>query len=289
MEAGVAVIDAHTHAFSPDVLNERARVVESDFWFGSLYGNPSAKAVDAETIGRSLDESRIDAAVICGFPWSDEGRCRSENAWLAEATAADDRLSWLGIVIPDHPDAAADAAWCFDHGAVGIGELNADGQGVSLLDPAAWAPLIDVAAAYDRPLLLHASEAPGHAYPGKGCATPEKLVEWLRGAQAVDVVLAHWGGGLPFYELMPEVHALTRRVHYDSAASTYLYQWNVFPRVIDLVGRERVIFGTDFPLLKQRRFLDRTLAVLRDRDEVASVLGENAGRLYRTGAKGSAS
>lgn len=288
MGAEPRVIDAHTHAFSHDLLRDRTLVAERDYWFGELYRNPAAKAVDAETVGLSTREAGFDGAVICGFPWSDEGRCRSENAWLAEATGSDPQLAWLGIVVPGHADAARDAAWCLERGASGIGELNADGQGVSLLDADAWAPLIEVAKAFARPLLLHASEAPGHQYPGKGTATPDKLVQWLEGAQEIDVVLAHWGGGLPFYELMPEVHRLTRRVHYDSAASTYLYRFDVFPRVIDLVGADRVVFGTDYPLLKQAGFLRRTRAVLRTDDEAEQVFAGTAERLYRFETKGSA-
>lgn len=281
------MVDAHTHAFSPDILARRDQVVADDYWFGHLYADPSARAVDAIAVAQSTVENGISRSVICGFPWSDEGRCRAENAWMAETTAVNAQLDWLGIVVPGHPDAAADAAWCLDHGASGIGELNADGQSVSLSDRGLWAPLIDVMATYQRPLLLHATEAPGHVYPGKGTATPEKLVEWLAGAQDIDVVLAHWGGGLPFYELMPEVHALTRRVHYDSAASTYLFRWDVFPRVIDLVGPDRVLFGTDFPLLTQHRFLNRTRSVLRNSEESSAVLAVNADRLYKPVTKGS--
>jgi predicted TIM-barrel fold metal-dependent hydrolase len=164
--------------------------------------------------------------------------------------------------------------------------VNSDGQCVSLLDAECWSPLIDVATSYARPIMLHASEAPGHRYRGKGTATPEKLVEWLGNAQDIDVVLAHWGGGLPFYELMPEVRRLTRRVFYDSAATTYLYAFDVFPRVIDLVGPDRVLFGTDFPLLKQARFLARTRERLRHQEESALVLAENADRVYRLDGKG---
>jgi predicted TIM-barrel fold metal-dependent hydrolase len=128
--------------------------------------------------------------------------------------------------------------------------------------------------------MLHASEPIGHDYPGKGSATPARLVEWLSRYPALDVVLAHWGGGLPFYELMPEVHAVTRRVAYDCAASTYLYGFAVFPRVIDLVGVNRVIWGSDFPVLKQGPFLRKSRAALRSADEQRAVLSANARRIY---------
>jgi predicted TIM-barrel fold metal-dependent hydrolase len=95
------------------------------------------------------------------------------------------------------------------------------------------------------------------------------------------VVLAHWGGGLPFYELMPEVAAATARVVYDTAASTYLYRPAVFRAVLDVVGPERVLWGSDHPVLSLGRFLRRTrkLAGLLPEEE-GPVLGGNARRVY---------
>jgi hypothetical protein len=280
--AGVPVIDAHTHAFSPDRINDRDRLVRHDRWFGELYANPKAKLTSAEDVLESSRGSGISQTIVCGFPWSDEGLCREENAYLAEFSAkSNGAVDWLGIVVPGDSDALRDAVWCFEHGAVGLGEFNSDGQGVPLESIGRWQPVADVARAAGRPLLLHASEAVGHPYPGKGTATPVRLVRWLEQLPEADVVLAHWGGGLPFFELMPELRQVTRRVTYDCAASTYLYRFDVFPTVIDLVGPERVIWGSDFPVLGQRRFLDRTRNVLRNREEALAVLSGTAARVYR--------
>ena len=88
---------------------------------------------------------------------------------------------------------------------------------------------------------------------------------------------------MPFYELMPEVAEAARRVTYDSAASTYLYRFDVFRRVLDLVGPERVMFATDYPVLRQDRFLRRTLAVPMDEAERAAILAGTAVRVYGMG------
>jgi predicted TIM-barrel fold metal-dependent hydrolase len=276
------VIDAHTHAFGPERIRTRDRLALRDRWFGELYANPKAKLVDALEVAASSEAAGIARTVVCGFPWSDEGLCREENAYLADAArASGGRLSWLGIVVPGHPDAAADAAWCFSHGAVGLGEFNSDGQNAPLESRAHWQAIVDVAHDAARPIMLHASEGVGHQYPGKGTATPERLVNWLEMFPEVDIVLAHWGGGLPFFELMPEIRRLTRRVTYDCSASTYLYAFDVFPRVIDLIGAERVIWGSDYPVLGQARFLNKSRAMLRSAEEAAQVLAKNAERLFQ--------
>jgi predicted TIM-barrel fold metal-dependent hydrolase len=173
-----------------------------------------------------------------------------------------------------------EAARCLDAGAAGLGELNADAQGFDLAEPAPLAPLAGLLGERGRPLLLHASEPLGHAYPGKGTATPEKLLRFVAAFPALRTVAAHWGGGLPFYELMPEVAAAARNLWYDAAATTYLYDFAVFPRVAALVGAGRILWGTDFPLLAQAPFLRRTRAAGLDDDALAAILGANARRLY---------
>ena len=65
---------------------------------------------------------------------------------------------------------------------------------------------------------------------------------------ALKLVLAHWGGGFPFYELMPEVRRAAANVYYDTAASPLLYDAAVFRWVAGMVGAGKVLFGTDYPL-----------------------------------------
>lgn len=279
----VDVVDAHTHAFPPEVLRDRAAFATRDPWFGLLYADPHAALIDADDLLATMDLSGVAHSVVCGFPWRDLGLCRLCNDALAERAAASaGRLSWLAAV-PPHlgPAAAAEADRCLALGAVGLGEANADAQGFDLAAPAPLSPVVEVCLARDRPLLLHASEPVGHAYPGKGTATPDRLLALLAAFPALRVVLAHWGGGLPFYELMPEIAAAAARVVYDSAASTYLYRPQVFRAVLDIVGPERVLFGSDHPVLRQDRFLRRARdgAGLRP-GEIAPVLGANARRVY---------
>ncbi|MEZ4523830.1 MAG: amidohydrolase family protein [Thermomicrobiales bacterium] len=274
------VIDGHTHAFSPDVIERREEICQIDEWFLHLYENPRAKLTGETELLASMERSGIDHAVIAGFPWTDPGMCREHNAWMAEVCRAHpDRLSFLGIVAPNDRDAGRDAEAAFNLGAIGIGELNADAQGFVLDDPADTAAVVEVCKLTGKPLMFHTSEPVGHSYPGKGTATPDKLVRWLEAYSEQPVIFAHWGGGLPFYELMPEIRALAANAVYDCAATTYLYDFSVFQTVLDVVGPERIIFGSDFPVLGQRRLLDQVRAVVQD-SWIDDLLGGNARRLF---------
>jgi predicted TIM-barrel fold metal-dependent hydrolase len=276
------VVDAHTHAFPPAWVRDRAPLLERDPWCRELYGSPAAKMTDAEDLLAAMDAAGVTQAVMCGWPWADAALCREHNDYLAAAAAASGgRLAWLGSVAPAAPGAAAEAARCLALGASGIGELNADAQGFDLTAPHALAEVATVLVEADRPLLLHASEPVGHRYPGKGTATPERLLRFLESHPDLRVVLAHWGGGLPFHELMPEVAIAAGNVCYDSAASSYLYRPAVFRAVLDVVGPERVLWASDHPVLGMGKFLARTRrdAAIRP-EEINLVMGENARRVY---------
>lgn len=275
------VVDAHTHLFSPDVIERRQHFIGRDRWFGHLYENPKAKLSAAADIIESMDHAGAHVSIVCGFPWSDPGLCSEQNDFMAETCRlAPDRLAFLGIVVPTAAGAAEEAERCFAMGAAGIGELNADAQGFDLRRPVEMRSLMDVCHAHGKPVMLHATEPVGHDYPGKGASTPARLVTWLTEYSDQPVVLAHWGGGLPFYELMPEVHAVTRNVCYDSAATTYLYRQAVFEHVSALAGMDRVLFASDYPILRQDRLLRRVERLMADHPGFDSLIGGNAERVY---------
>lgn len=281
-DSPTGVVDAHTHVFSPEVIAGRAAFVGRDLWFEHLYDNPKALLVGGDELLQSMDAAGIAQSVVCGFPWHDSGVCREHNDYMAEVTRnARGRFAWLGVVSPAAgPAAALEADRCLRLGAAGLGELNADAQRFDLAAPACLASVVEVCVAADRPLMLHTTEPVGHAYPGKGTATPERLVAFLQAFPRLRVVAAHWGGGFPFYELMPEVAAAAANVVYDSAASTYLYRPQVFRTVLDLVGPHRVMFASDYPVLRQDRFLRRVKEAGLTPEEAGPVFGETARRVY---------
>ncbi len=277
-----SVIDAHTHLFPDEVISGRQRFLDRDEWFGVAFGHPAAKTASADELIASMDRAGIARSVVCGWPWRDPGICRMHNDFLAEiGRAHPDRLSWLGIVNPIDRDAAAEAARCEKLGAVGFGELNADGQGFEWDKPHHLRSFAEACMSLDVPVLIHTSEPVGHLYPGKGHATPDTLLAFFAVYPELKVVAAHWGGGLPFYELMPEIARLTQNVVYDTAASSYLYGFEIFPIVERLVGSGRILFGSDYPVLKQRGFLERVTQSGLSLKAWRGVMHDNAARVFR--------
>lgn len=277
------IVDAHVHIFPPEIAASREAHRERDVWFDELYADPRALLASAEDLVASMDLAGIDLSIACGFPWRDLALCRAHNEYLADAARRyPGRIAWAATVPPGSAGAEGEAERALELGATGLGELNADAQNFSLAAPEPFTPLAELLQRYDRPVLLHVSEPVGHIYPGKGTATPERLVTFLAAFPGLRVVAAHWGGGLPFYELMPEVAALTRNLVYDSAASTYLYRFQVFRSAQAIIGSDRILLASDYPILRQDRFLRRARAAIPECAE-AAILGQNAVRVYGLG------
>ncbi len=279
------IVDFHTHVFPPEVIARRLAYLERDSWFARLYGSPKARMATAGELVAAMDAAGVDVAVTFGFGWADPGLCRLANDYvMAAARAHAGRLIGLAVVNPALPGAEAEVARCAAGGLRGVGELMPDGQGYALGDLAALAPLMEAARTLGWPVLSHVAEPVGHRYPGKGSPSLAGAAELAGRFPEVTLVLAHWGGGLVFYELMPELKAALAHVYYDTAASPYLYDDAIWPLAAGLAP-ERVLFGTDYPLLDPGRCLARVRGAGLAEAALAGVLGGNAARLLGIGGK----
>jgi uncharacterized protein len=84
---------------------------------------------------------------------------------------------------------------------------------------------------------------------------------------------------LPFYTLMPEVREALENVYFDTAASSYLYRPEIYQRVSELVGADRILFGSDFPVISQARILNEIQAAGLTDENKEEILSVNARRL----------
>ena len=275
------IIDAHTHIFPPAFRERREELLRRDATFGDLYSSPRATLASAEELVDAMDAAGVDMAVAVGIGWADADLAREANDYLLEATSRHPgRLVGFCAVNPAWGDAAlAEVERCVGAGMKGVGELHPDTQGFQLEDDETLAALMDMATRLRVPVLVHASEPVGHLYHGKGRVTPERLLRLVQGFPRATVVCAHWGGGLPFYALMPEVADALANTYFDSAASPLLYDQRVFSVAANLVGAEKLLFATDFPLVKHQRLLAQVRESGLAAEAQELVLGGNAARL----------
>ena len=274
------IVDFHTHIFPPDICRNRDRYLDGDVWFGQLYCNPQAKLISAEELLASMNANNVDMAVTFGFGWTDIAMCRDANDYVIDAvTRFPDRLIGFISVNPARPDdMEKEISRCVARGMAGIGELMPDGQEFSFDQLEIVSPLAEVARHYRLPILTHTSEPVGHIYPGKGTRPISSILSFAERYPDITIVCGHWGGGLFLYELMPKLLGRMVNIYYDTAASLFLYRDRIFNISTQIVP-DKILFGTDYPLIGHERFLKRVRASGLPPLVERAVLGGNALRV----------
>jgi predicted TIM-barrel fold metal-dependent hydrolase len=269
------IIDFHTHIFSPDVKNHREKYINEDRLFASLYSNPRAKLITADDLISAMDEQHIDKSVILNIGWESHELCVRSNDYLINAMLRfPERLIAFCMVKPDSLDLALrELEQCSQNGVKGIGEMRPT---TSLQTNEYLGPIVEYMTERKLILLTHSSEPVGHIYPGKGDITPEHLYPLIQRFPGLKIVCAHWGGGLPFYSLMPEVKTALENVYFDSAASPFLYTSQVYAETARLAGIDKILFGSDYPLLNPQRILNEISALKLTEEQSKKILSENA-------------
>jgi len=272
-------IDAHTHLFAPGQRRLREALASRDATFGEMYADPRAKMAAAADLLGELDAAGFDAAVAAGFAFARQADIDEQNAHLAEAQAsASGRVRALATVNPALGGWEQAAGGALEW-AAGFGELRPHNQGWDPLGREGRA-LCELVRERDAVLMWHVSEPVGHRYPGKeGGITPRELCALAEAFPGLRMVAAHLGGGLPFFLQMPEVRQSLLSIYFDTAAVTLLYDDESVARAIDLAGSDRLLFGSDYPLLSIRRQSERAITGLAE--EIArAVCGGNAEALF---------
>lgn len=272
------VIDFHTHVFSPRVKGNREGYVKRDPRLATLYSSPGAKIATADELIESMDRDGVDISVILNGGWASHELCVETNDYIMESVARYPKrlVGFCTVPLQATKAAVAEIERCIRGGVKGVGEIRLDTQS---FHPEELLPVIEVIREHDLILLTHASEPVGHQYAGKGKITPDLLYALITAYPDITHVCAHWGGGLPFYALMPEVNEAMTNVYFDSAASPFLYVPEVYKRVSELVGADKILFGTDYPLLTQRRLLKEVDSLNLPPETREQILSGNARRL----------
>jgi uncharacterized protein len=251
------MIDVHTHIFPPEIVQRREDFFGEDPAFRWLYDSPQAKLVTAESLLQAMADHGVEKSVIFGFPWRTMRLMRRHNDYILEAQQRSPRhLIGFACVNALESDAAAEVERCLASGCRGVGELAFYQEGLGDDMIAALRPIADLCQGYGVPLLLHANEPVGHAYPGKSPMQLGDLYNLIKAFPELTLILAHWGGGMFFFNLLKkEVPATLKNVYFDTAASPYLYRPEIYRLAAEIVGPEKILFGSDFPLLPPSRYL----------------------------------
>lgn len=276
------IIDVHTHIFPKDICASREKYFDGEAPFQLLYDSPKSRLITAEELVDSMDESGVNKSVTFGFPWKKQDYFKKNNDDIIKSVNRyPDRLIGLCCVDMYHPDAPKEVERCLDAGLSGVGELafyqsGIEPESLKLLDP-----VMALCRERNAPVMIHTNEPVGHQYPGKTPNTLAQIYALAKTFPENNIILAHWGGGIFFYTLLKkEVKDTLRNIYFDTAASPFLYTPEIYRAAINMAGLDKILMGTDYPLLPPARYfkeLETAGMSLQEKDQICSL---NAAQVF---------
>ena len=250
------IIDCHTHCFPEAASTDPhawAQAQNESHWLKLVApeGRPSIQGwANMDEHREAMKTAGVSRSVLLGWYWENEVTCRWQNeaiaAWLGKCP---DRFIGYAAIQPNTsaPKVIQQLEDARELGFCGVGELHMGVQGFNS-HSLGWQALAEWCTAHNWPVNLHVTEAAGIPQPGS-CQTPlNEFVNMAIASPDLRLILAHWGGGLAFYEHNPRLRKILKNVYYDTAASPLLYQPSIFRSIINSVGADKVLYGSDYPL-----------------------------------------
>ena len=287
------IIDAHVHLYPPEISADPAAwaATAGEAQWAALClrrrkdGRPVQSFPKVDELLRMMDASQITNAVLLGWYWEKPANCVAQNRFYAACVRAHaDRLSAFATL---HPAAGRIAVInelrrAREEGLVGLGELSPHSQGYAI-DDAVFGEVITLAGEWGFPVNFHVTDPAARPYPGRVDTPLEDFGQLARAFPGTTFILAH-GGGLTPVVAAGVVARACPNVYYDTAAFPLIYGEEVWVKIWERLGRERIIFGSDFPLnlypaMAGGPEMARFLAEARRAGADARVLGENVRKL----------
>ncbi|MBQ2766554.1 MAG: amidohydrolase [Clostridia bacterium] len=261
------IFDVHTHTY-PEAIAEKAVTA-----LGKFYNFvPEGKG-----IYRELEQIGADAH-ISGFLLFSVATNAHQVQKVNDGIAAQVRqsraagFSTVGFagIHQDYPDFASELDRITEMGLRGV-KIHPDIQGINIDDPRMM-PLYAEMEKRKLPLYVHM----GDNRPQYRFSTARRLVRVLERYPDLSVVAAHLGG----YQAWMDAPMLVAypQVLFDTSSAIWAMTADYAGELIHILGTDRVMFGTDYPVKCYESELSRFFAVPLTEEERRKILYDNAAR-----------
>lgn len=262
------LIDFHTHAFADGIV-ERAMDRLCTVYEGMV---PSTDGT-ADGLRSYMAQCGVDYSVVLPVA-TKPSQQTIINDWAAAEQG--NGLFFFGTVHPDATDIEQEVERVAAMGLYGI-KLHPDFQGFFSDDPKAEA----IYAAAERaglPVLFHGGVDPIswdviHT-------TPAMLAEIARRHPGLTVIAAHMGGIWVYDDVVKEYPSLPN-ILVDCSMALRFCSRDSYLRVLDAMGPNRVLFGSDTPWSSVERELRLLQSAHLSQDEMERICWKNAAELLR--------
>lgn len=262
------IIDIHAHAFT-DELAPRALAALA----ANCHVQPRIDGTCAGLLA-SMQRSGVDKTAIMPIA-TKPSQVKSINRWAEDINRQNENLICFGTLHPLQDDWQTEIDYLAANGIPGI-KLHPDYQQFYVDEPELL-PIYRALADAGLILLFHAGVDVG--LPSPVHCPPQRLAQVLDKVPDLTIIAAHMGG----YDCWDDVerYLVGRNLYFDTSYSIAHLGAERMASLIHAHGANKVLFGTDSPWTDQAEEVAKIRALALSDGEIASVLGENAGRLLR--------
>lgn len=276
----IMIIDFHTHTF-PDFLAPKVipKLEKGSNMHASLDGTMAS-------LERSMEEAGVDISIVLPVATSPSQVITCNNSSLSINEEKVGRIISFGAMHPDYEDYKNELRRIKEHGIKGI-KLHPDYQN-TMIDDIKYKRVIDAASELGLITIIHAGLDIG--LPGPIHAVPTGIKNLVTEVKPEKMILAHMGG-FSLWEEVIEVLA-EENVYLDTAFSLGSINYfddcspeivkqsmmneELFRRMMDAFGEDRILFATDSPWAGQKETLESISEIGLTEVQNKKILGENA-------------
>lgn len=268
------IIDSHCHIF-PDKIARKATDSIDDFYKISESGviNGCGFVGTAKTLINQCDETGVDKCLVTSVATTPH-HAQSINSFIAEEVSAyPDRFIGFGSLHPDSESLEADAQNIVDLGLKGV-KLHPDIQNFKVDDPRVIR-IFEICNEKKLPILLHTGDSRFDN------SNPDRVEKILKMFSNLTIIGAHLGGWSVWEEAVEKLSNY-KNFYVDTCSSFYALSKENARKIIDAYGCDRVIFGTDFPMWKQKEELEFLFSLGLSDEQLQDILYNNFMGLIKT-------
>jgi len=276
------IFDGHVHITPPEIIQHEDEYRRKDPYFELLCSSKVNKFTTGDELIAAMEESNWEKSIVFGFAFKNNELCKIVNRYTIKMVQKyPKKLVGFAVVNPLASDVKEELQRCKEAGLKGVGELFPFGQEFDVTNKGQLKIVCDFCRENNWPLLIHFNEPVGHYYKGKTKDSIRKAAKLAINFPDVKFIYAHLGGGLCFYELMPEMKEKLQNVYYDTAAQPFLYDNNIY-KVFRAAGLiDKIILGSDYPLLSPLRYINSIESTVLSRIEIRKITNENLKKLLK--------
>lgn len=240
------LIDCHTHAFADKIADKAVTQLIEYYKISTSFGGRLFDLITA------ANEANLDALIMLVAATKPEQLIPANN-WalnLAQLSPAQlqtqlgikriPKLIPFGTFHPDSPDWEGEIARLKAAGIKGI-KLHPEFQQIDLADPKLhpfWETVKD-----DFILMIHVGDP---VITPNNLSTPKKIAQIIHDFPEIQIIAAHLGGYCFWEEALTELAG--KKVYLDTSSALSYISPELFHKIFNKHGSNRILFGSDYPL-----------------------------------------